>query len=238
MRVAERRPVTQGGRDHSSHRLVYTGLSEKRAVVLLVAVSAAAGLTSLAYGVLDNARITAVGVLVTFALLVELAMFLADAGDGEKPAHPFARHARVLGELVVDGAMVAASAYLAWIVVVEGDGTTWQRHVFLVWLPFLLACTYAALLFLGLYRPSRPRAGLTEALRVVVAVGIAAAAAYGLTRWAVQLADYPTSIFLLGAAFAAVLVAAGRFGERLLVSVVALARSPRSALRRSRAEAR
>jgi UDP-GlcNAc:undecaprenyl-phosphate GlcNAc-1-phosphate transferase len=46
VRLIEGRPVTKGGRDHTSHRLVYRGLSDKRAVVLLCAVSAALGLTS------------------------------------------------------------------------------------------------------------------------------------------------------------------------------------------------
>ena len=35
VRLLEGRPVTQGGRDHSSHRLVRFGLSEKHAVLLL-----------------------------------------------------------------------------------------------------------------------------------------------------------------------------------------------------------
>ena len=35
VRLLEGRPVTRGGRDHTSHRLVYQGLSDKRAVVLL-----------------------------------------------------------------------------------------------------------------------------------------------------------------------------------------------------------
>src|SRR6266480_96170 len=34
VRLLEGRPVYQGGRDHTSHRLVYQGLSEKRAGVL------------------------------------------------------------------------------------------------------------------------------------------------------------------------------------------------------------
>ena len=61
VRLLEGRPVTQGGRDHTSHRLVYQGLSDKRAVVLLCAVSAALGLTSLAYKVLDDTRVHARG---------------------------------------------------------------------------------------------------------------------------------------------------------------------------------
>ena len=69
VRLLEGRPVTRGGRDHTSHRLVYQGLSDKRAVVLLGVVSAALGLTSLGYKVLDDTRITLAGVLITFAFL-------------------------------------------------------------------------------------------------------------------------------------------------------------------------
>ena len=39
LRLLEGRPVSQGGRDHTSHRLVYRGLSEKRAVLLLTAIA-------------------------------------------------------------------------------------------------------------------------------------------------------------------------------------------------------
>src|SRR5213079_12129 len=51
VRLLDGRPVYQGGRDHTSHRLVYHGLSEKRAVVLLAVISAALGATSLFYAV-------------------------------------------------------------------------------------------------------------------------------------------------------------------------------------------
>ena len=68
VRLLEGRPVTKGGRDHTSHRLVYRGLSDKRAVILLCVVSAALGLTSLAYKVLDDTLVTLAGVLVTFAV--------------------------------------------------------------------------------------------------------------------------------------------------------------------------
>ena len=73
LRLLEGRPVSQGGRDHTSHRLVYRGLSEKRAVLLLTAIATGLGATSLAYMVLDNGRITAVGVLLSFALLLQFA---------------------------------------------------------------------------------------------------------------------------------------------------------------------
>ena len=65
VRVVEGRPITQGGRDHTSHRLVRGGLGEKSTVVLLAAVAAGLGASSLAYSAIGNPRITLVGVLVT-----------------------------------------------------------------------------------------------------------------------------------------------------------------------------
>ena len=49
VRLLDGRSIAQGGRDHSSHRLVSLGVSETGAVVLLAAISAALGGTSLAY---------------------------------------------------------------------------------------------------------------------------------------------------------------------------------------------
>ena len=73
--------MTQGGRDHTSHRLVYYGLSEKRAVALLAVVAAALGATSLGYSVLNDQRVTTVGVLLTFVLLVQFASALSVLDD-------------------------------------------------------------------------------------------------------------------------------------------------------------
>ena len=109
-RLAERRPVTQGGKDHASHRLVYYGLSETRAVALLALIAVALGATSVAYNVLDRPAITALGVLVTFALLVQFGSFLSELSEDERRGRPGdtrLRHAvavqpRRLVELLVD----------------------------------------------------------------------------------------------------------------------------------------
>jgi UDP-GlcNAc:undecaprenyl-phosphate GlcNAc-1-phosphate transferase len=84
-RALERRPVTQGGTDHSSHRLVYYGLSERQAVAALTLLAALLGATALAYTVLANARVTAIGVLVSFVVLVQFASFLGDLEERSRP---------------------------------------------------------------------------------------------------------------------------------------------------------
>src|SRR5205085_10917965 len=63
-RLLEGRPISQGGRDHSSHRLVRFGLSETHAVLLLALIACALGATSLAYNALQDQRLALVGVLV------------------------------------------------------------------------------------------------------------------------------------------------------------------------------
>ena len=87
-RTLERRPVTQGGTDHSSHRLVYYGLSEQQAVAALTLLAALLGATALAYNVLANARVTAVGVLISFVVLVQFASFLGDLQERSRREDP------------------------------------------------------------------------------------------------------------------------------------------------------
>ena len=87
-RTIERRPVTQGGTDHSSHRLVYYGLSEQQAVAALTLLASLLGATALAYNVLANARVTAVGVLISFVVLVQFASFLGDLQERSRREDP------------------------------------------------------------------------------------------------------------------------------------------------------
>ena len=87
-RTIERRPVTQGGTDHSSHRLVYYGLSEQQAVAALTLLALLLGATALAYNVLANARVTAVGVLISFVVLVQFASFLSDLQERSRREDP------------------------------------------------------------------------------------------------------------------------------------------------------
>ena len=116
-RLAERRPVTQGGKDHTSHRLVYYGLSETRAVALLALIGVALGATGVAYNVLDRPALTALGVLVTFALLVQFGSFLAELSEHERQGRPgdtSLRHAitvqpRRLAEVATDAVLVGGA---------------------------------------------------------------------------------------------------------------------------------
>ena len=222
LRLLEGRPVSQGGRDHTSHRLVYRGLSERRAVLLLTAIATGLGATSLAYMVLDNGRITAVGVLLSFALLLQFGSFLSDAQQAEDLELSALRvHWRRLVEVVVDGALVTAAFYAAYVIAIEGSSTINQRHLFIVTLPILLAARFLTFIPFGLYRSVWRYAGARDAALVLAAVLVSEALAYAVIDATRDFGDFPMSIFVIDALLCALLVGAARFGERAFVALVA-----------------
>jgi UDP-GlcNAc:undecaprenyl-phosphate GlcNAc-1-phosphate transferase len=255
-RIVEGRPIHRGGKDHSSHRLVRGGLTQHRAVVLLAAIAAGLGATSLAYSVLGNYRITLVGVLVTFVLLVQFAGFLVDLEreDEEEVVRggwmlrTIVLHRRRLLEVLVDFVLISVAFTCAYLLLVKGTGTPYERHVFGVALPLILVTRYLAFIVLGLYQGIWRYAGSREAASIVVGVAISEAVAFGLVVAAVHLGDFPATVFVLDALLCMVLIGASRFAERALfrarstlaerggrrILIVGAGRSGRSLLRELR----
>jgi len=222
LRLLEGRPISQGGRDHSSHRLVRYGLSEKHAVLLLALIAIALGGTSLAYSVLDDQRLAIVGVLVTFVLLVQFASFLADVerrttASGAGIADAFAVHWRRTIEVVVDFGLILGAFLAAYVVVFGWPGTTSQRSLAEVIVPILIATRYLAFIFFGLYRAVWRFAAVRDLVAVaaaVVASEIVSVAYIAQTR---SFGDFSRSFFVVDALFCAGAVAGSRFAERVLV---------------------
>jgi UDP-GlcNAc:undecaprenyl-phosphate/decaprenyl-phosphate GlcNAc-1-phosphate transferase len=230
-RLLEGRPVHQGGRDHTSHRLVYRGLSEKRAVVLLGLIAAGLGATSLAYNILDDTRLTLIGVLLTFALLVQFAGFLAGAGErmeplvqrGPAPLRLVILHRRRLIEALVDFALITSSLLAAYLLWVKGAGTPNQRHVFNQSLTVILTARYLFFLPFGLYRGVWRYASTDEAARVIAAVVASELAAVGFLALTLEgFGDFSLGIYVLDALICALLVGTSRFAERGLLRILAM----------------
>jgi UDP-GlcNAc:undecaprenyl-phosphate/decaprenyl-phosphate GlcNAc-1-phosphate transferase len=226
VRLLDGRPVYQGGRDHTSHRLVYHGLSEKRAVVLLAVISAALGATSLFYAVLDNPWVTLIGVLLTFALLVQFASVLSDVertpGVLEERSwlRTFVANPRRLVESLVDFALITASFAFAYYLRLQGSGTSYDRHVFQVSLAVLLAARYLAFIPFGLYRGVWRYAGARDAAAIVAAVVVSEVVAYLILDATQVWGGFPRSIFIIDALVCIVLVGASRFWERAFMRAV------------------
>jgi UDP-GlcNAc:undecaprenyl-phosphate GlcNAc-1-phosphate transferase len=227
VRFVEGRPITQGGRDHASHRLVRGGLSEKSTVVLLAAVAFGLGLSSLAYSALGNPRVTLVGVLISFVVLVQFAGFLADLdrGDADVSDRPVLLRLlapRRLIESLVDFALISVAFGVSYLLFTTGDGTTNQKHIFLVSLPVILAIRFLAFIGFGLYSGVWRFAGAREAGAITAAVAISEPIAVGIIWISFgPFGDFPASIYVVDALFCVAAIGASRFGERALFHAMA-----------------
>jgi UDP-GlcNAc:undecaprenyl-phosphate GlcNAc-1-phosphate transferase len=225
-RLVERRPVTQGGRDHTSHRLVYYGLSETKAVLLLAIIATAIGATALAYNVLDNGRLTAIGVLLTFVILVQFGSFLSDLEErsrrgveGPEPSlwRALVFEPRRLVEVLVDFVLICATFLAAYVLAIGGLGTDFERSVFLSALPILLASRYVLFVALGVYRRVWRYATARDVVPIVVGC-IASSVVAGLLLVALRpIGSFPAvQIFAIDAILCTLLVGGSRLALRLL----------------------
>jgi UDP-GlcNAc:undecaprenyl-phosphate/decaprenyl-phosphate GlcNAc-1-phosphate transferase len=224
-RLLEGRPVTQGGRDHASHRLVYYGLSERKAVALLAVVATAIGATAVAYNILNNPRVTILGVLVTFVLLVQFASALTDLEERTRlgvrtpedvPLRALFVQPRRLVEVVVDFGSICVSFLAAYLLFVRGYGTEYQRAVFLAALPILLATRYLFYVGFAVYRRIWRFAGVRDAAALAAATFLSGLVALGILRLTWDLGDFPPEVFLVDALFCLLLVGSSRLVLRAL----------------------
>jgi UDP-GlcNAc:undecaprenyl-phosphate GlcNAc-1-phosphate transferase len=225
VRLLEGRPIYQGGKDHSSHRLVRLGVSEKTAVLLLALVATALGATSLAYNVLDDQRLALVGVFVTFVLLVQFASFLADVerraavgAERQSLLQTFSVHWRRLVEVVVDFGLITGAFALAYLIRFGWPGTQNQRHLALLVLPIVIAARYLAFIPLGLYRSIWRFAGSRDMVSIGFAVALSEVAALAYIVLTRQLGDFSRSFFVVDALICAAVIGASRLTQRALVS--------------------
>jgi UDP-GlcNAc:undecaprenyl-phosphate GlcNAc-1-phosphate transferase len=134
LRAASGRPVHQGGRDHTSHRLVIMGLSEKKSVILIYLFSLVFGgfAVFLAFPGASYPLISML-LLICLVFLFFLGLFLseadltevengsrADNGPGRITAL-FLKKRHTVFEIIADALIIAASYILAYYLMGHGS---------------------------------------------------------------------------------------------------------------------
>ena len=158
------RKASQGGRDHTSHRLVALGLSERSAVLMLYAFAIVAGSLALLVG--------QIGVYKSFALigfftliLVILGVYLSKVkvyeGTNEEQAAEenavFAflvnvSHKRRIFEVFLDAFLVTLAYYSAFALLFASFESSTNWDLFLKTLPLLILIKIGSFLTVGVYR--------------------------------------------------------------------------------------
>jgi FlaA1/EpsC-like NDP-sugar epimerase len=167
--------------------------------------------------------VTFIGVLLTFALLVQFASVLSDVErspgfTGDRGwLRTFVANPRRLVESLVDFAVISASFTVAYYLRLQGGGSAYQRHIFLVSLVVVLAVRYLAFIPFGLYRGVWRYAGARDAASIVGAVVVSELLAYLILDATQVWGPFPRSVFVIDAIVCTVLIGASRFWERAFV---------------------
>jgi UDP-GlcNAc:undecaprenyl-phosphate GlcNAc-1-phosphate transferase len=168
VRFLNGRPISQGGRDHTSHRLVLLGLSERRAVCYLYGITLWFGAVALWGATIKNPLATiTITVLSAIALLV-FSLFLAEVQTYSEEEYEKARakrqaqggktvlsrvtmHKRRFVEAFMDFGLICACLIGAFLLQYEGDLSEHARALAIA-VPYVIACQMAAFYWVGLYR--------------------------------------------------------------------------------------
>jgi UDP-GlcNAc:undecaprenyl-phosphate GlcNAc-1-phosphate transferase len=173
MRRLFNRSISQGGRDHSSHRMVAIGFSEKKAVLILYAFSIVSGLIALAIGRFSIG--TSLVVIIFYLLLVlffwihlakvkvypeESILTKTDKG-GITPVLIEVTYKKRLLEVFLDSVLITVAYYTAYLLRFEGEIGP-NISFFLESLPIMIASQIFWFYVMGVYRGAWESTGLRD----------------------------------------------------------------------------
>jgi UDP-GlcNAc:undecaprenyl-phosphate GlcNAc-1-phosphate transferase len=208
-------PISQGGTDHSSHRLVQLGLSERTAVLLLSLLSLASGaVATAARHILYSHAIGLIGFWFLFLLLFGIHLFGSEsAGSASQHTAPTLLR-RILTRdalaLLLDPVALSLTYYLAYVLRFGAYVPRTDLDLFFRTWPIVLALKFVCLWGCKVYRYSWWRGSRTDPYRLAKAV-LAGEAATVLAILAIyRFAGFSRVVFALDAVFSWALLVAIR----------------------------
>jgi UDP-GlcNAc:undecaprenyl-phosphate GlcNAc-1-phosphate transferase len=144
------RSALRGGRDHTSHRLVALGVSERTAVLSLYTLAAGGGALALALRVLPLGSVFA---FVTLYLIVVAAAVMVLAAQGrDLPAVADLAYRRRALELLIDLGVLTIAYYASFRLRFPGSDAATFFPPFVSSIPLIVGAQIAALYWTGKYR--------------------------------------------------------------------------------------
>lgn len=168
-RVRHGRPISQGGRDHTSHRLVLLGFSERRAVFYLYGITAWFGLIALWGSLLNDLWAMFAVTVVSLGALLVFGQFLGEVktyspeeyerlkerqlqADGRRAFSRVILHKRRFMEALIDFSLICACYVVAYTLRFEQDFDVFYQRQMAFTLPYVVASQMVAFFFVRLYR--------------------------------------------------------------------------------------
>jgi UDP-GlcNAc:undecaprenyl-phosphate GlcNAc-1-phosphate transferase len=220
------RAASQGGRDHTSHRLVALGLSERRAVWMLYLFAGASGF--LAMVVRRFEYHTGIAMVLGFAVALTLVgVFLAgvkvyDEEDvraaREKPLVSFLvdlSYKRRIFEVLLDVVLVILAYYFSCVLIIGSELSPEVWSLFFSTIPVLIFVKMSALLVTGVYRGIWRYISVDNLITYAKAVAAGSAASVLVLLFAFRFQGLSRAVFVLDAMIFFLMLAGSRVAFRL-----------------------
>ncbi len=224
-RLQSGRSIAQGGRDHTSHRLVLLGLSEERAVLSLMLVAAVVSAV-----VLYMAKHSQDALLAIMSIAAVIAIFFgvflsylnSDIYGHENPSRSRIAHAvkiilnkRQILQVCIDILLLTISYFSAYLLKFDGVLSPFNKGLIEQTLPLVLGVKVFCLWSFGLYRGQWRFASLDDIFKIIKSVLLSSAIIVGILVFLYRFQGYSRVVFLLDAILTLIFISGIRFIMRM-----------------------
>jgi UDP-GlcNAc:undecaprenyl-phosphate GlcNAc-1-phosphate transferase len=220
-------PISQGGRDHVSHRLVAMGFSERRAVLILYGISAMIALATLFFSGINPlafAGLVAVLGIGLFYFAVYLRYAEGRNGNSSPNAAEAARwkanallvNLQRLVQMCIDLVLVVLAYFSAYLIRFESGLPDLQVQYFINTLPVVIGVKIAAFYYFGLYQTMWRHVGVRDFIAILKAVVVSALVIVTLILMYARFEYFSRTVFVIDGMLCLLLVSGAHFFMRIL----------------------
>jgi UDP-GlcNAc:undecaprenyl-phosphate GlcNAc-1-phosphate transferase len=227
MRKLFSRPISMGGKDHSSHRMVAIGFSERKAVIILYCFSIVSGAIALAIRHLSTG-VSLVVVILYLLFVIFFWIYLAKvkvytedpaiAHNGQGIITPILieiTYRRRLFEVFLDLILITVAYYTAYLLRFEGK-LEGNFDYFLMSLPIMIACQIFWFFIMGTYRGIWARTSLRDLTGYLKAITAGTVMPMLLIVFIYRFYSFSRAVFVIHWIIMLILVSLSRLSFRLL----------------------
>jgi len=232
LRKVSGRAASQGGRDHTSHRLVALGLSERRAVLMLYGFAALAGLLGL---LVQRMKLdVSLAAIAGFTLILTfLGVYLAGVKVYDETEEALAiknqslsaflidlSYKRRIFEVFLDLILILLSYWCAYALKFGAFSGSGAWRLFLRTLPVLVFVKMAAFLATGVYRGIWRYTGVDNLIVFAKGVALSSVLSVLVVLFAFRFEGFSRTIFIIDALLMFMFLAGSRMAFRLFQRVL------------------
>ena len=230
LRKLSGRAASQGGRDHTSHRLVALGMSERHAVLMLWGFAALSGTLAI---LVQRARLDiSLAAIAAFTIVLTLVgVYLAgvkvyDESEAEqalkdKPLYAFlvdVSYKRRIFEVLLDVVLVILAYWSAYAINFASDSPAW--HLFIRTLPVLVFIKMSVFLVMGVYRGLWRYTSMSDLIVFAKAVVLSSVGSLMVLLFLFRFEGYSRKVFVIDAVLMFLFLAGSRLAFRVFRQIL------------------